>query len=81
MNAASPARILTQDMTRQVLRKALERKPFRRFSVRLTDGELVRIKSDHSAAVHPKGETMVIFEDDGSYRIVDIALITKLQAA
>jgi hypothetical protein len=68
-------------MTRQVLRKAMERRPFRRFSVRLTDGEFVPIKSDHSAAVHPKGETMVIFEEDGSYRIIDIALITELQTA
>jgi len=55
-------------------------KPFRRFSV-FTDGSLVAIKGEHSAAVHPRGKTMVIFEEDGGYRILDIALITELQTA
>ena len=68
-------------MTRQVIQKAMTHKPFRRFSVRLSDGELVAIKGEHTAAVHPKGKTMIIFEQDGGYRIIDIALITELQTA
>ncbi len=68
-------------MTRQVIQKALAHKPFRRFSVRLTDGRLVRIKREHTAAVHPKGNTMIVFDDDGGYRIIDIALVTELQTA
>lgn len=66
-------------MTREIIRKALNQRPFRRFSVRLTDGRLVQIKGGHTAAVHPKGNTMIIFEDRGGYAIVDIALITELQ--
>ena len=66
-------------MTRQVIQKAMIQKPFRRFSVRLADGELVEIKSEHTAAVHPKGKTMIIFDEDGGYRIIDIGLITELQ--
>ena len=68
-------------MTRQVIQKAMAQKPFRQFSVRLTDGELVKIKGEHTAAVHPKGKTMIIFEEDGGYRIIDLALITELQTA
>ena len=68
-------------MTRQVIQKAMAQKPFRRFSVRLTDGELVEIKGEQTAAVHPKGKTMIIFDEDGGYRIVDIGLITELQTA
>ena len=68
-------------MTRQVIQKAITHKPFRRFSVRLTDGELVEIKGEHTAAVHPKGKTMIIFDDEGGYRVLDIGLITKLQTA
>jgi len=68
-------------MTRQVIQKAITHKPFRRFSVRLTDGELVEIKGEHTAAVHPKGKTMIIFDDEGGYRILDIGLITELQTA
>lgn len=68
-------------MTRRVIQKAMAQKPFRRFSVRLTDGRLVQIKGEHTAAVHPKADTMIIFEDDGGYRIIDISLITELQTA
>ena len=68
-------------MTRKIIQKAMTQKPFRRFSVRLTDGRLVQIKGEHTAAVHPKGDTMIIFQEDGGYRIIDIALITELQTA
>ena len=68
-------------MTRQVIQKALAQKPFRRFSVRLTDGRLVQIRREHTAAVHPKGNTMIVFDNDGGYRIIDIALVTELQTA
>jgi len=68
-------------MTRDVIEKAMSRKPFRRFSLRLTDGRLVPIKGEHRAAVHPNGDTMIIFEEKGGYSIIDIALITELRAA
>ena len=68
-------------MTRKVLQKAMTHKPFRRFAVRLTDGRLLQIKNEHTAAVHPKANTMVVFEDDGGYRIIDIALISELRTA
>ena len=68
-------------MTRAVIRKAMVQKPFRRLSVRLTDGRLVQIKTEHTAAVHRKGNTMIVFDDDGGYRIIDISLITELQTA
>jgi len=59
----------------------MTQRPFRRFSVRLTDGRLVQIKDEHTAAVHPKGNTMIVFEEKGGYRIIDIALISELQTA
>ena len=68
-------------MTRQVIRTALAQKPFRRFSVRLTDGRLVQIKREHTAAVHPKANTMIVFDDNGGCRIIDIALVAELQTA
>jgi hypothetical protein len=68
-------------MTAQVVRRALSQRPFRRFSLRLTDGRLVPIKGEHTAAVHPKGDTMIVFEDKGGYRIIDIELITELQTS
>ncbi len=78
----NPGRLVTvHTMTRQVIWKALAQRPFRRFSMRLTDGRRVQIKGEHTAAVHPKGDTMIVFDDDGGYRIIDIALVTELQTA
>jgi hypothetical protein len=68
-------------MTRRAIEKAIRQKPFRRFKVRLTDGELVEVDEEHVAALHPRGKTMIIFEADGGYRIIDISLITELQTA
>lgn len=68
-------------MTRKVIQKAIQQKPFRRFSVRLTDGELVPVTREQRAFVHPRGKTMIILEADGGYRIIDLALITELQTA
>lgn len=65
-------------MTRDMIEKALRHKPFRRFSLRLTDGRLVPVKGEHTAAVHPNANTMIVFEGKG-YRIIDIALVTELQ--
>ncbi len=68
-------------MTREAIEEALKRKPFRPFSIRLTDGQLVQVSEEHRAAIHPDVETMVIFQPGGGYRILDIPLITELQAA
>jgi len=48
-------------------------KPFRRFSVRLAAVRQKQIKGEHTAAIHPKGNTMIIFDEKGGYRIIDIA--------
>ena len=68
-------------MTREVIQRAMAQKPFRRFSIRLTDGRLVQIRDEHTAAVHPKGNTVIVLEEKGGYRIIDIGLITELQTA
>ena len=68
-------------MTREAIEEAINRKPFRPFSLRLADGQLVQVNEAYRAAVHPDVETMVIFEATGGYRILDIPLITGLQAA
>lgn len=68
-------------MTREAIEDALKRKPFRPFALRLTSGQLVQIKKEHTAAVHPFAQTMIIFETKGGYRILDIPLIVELQTA
>ena len=65
-------------MTPEAIRDAVQRRPFRPFSVRLADGSQIQIQSQDYVALHPAGKTFVIFEPDGGYRIVDIPLVTDL---
>ena len=65
-------------MTTEAIRAAVQRRPFRPFSVRLADGSEIQIQSQDYVAVHPDGNTFVVFEEAGGYRIVDIPLVTDL---
>jgi hypothetical protein len=65
-------------MTTEAIKTAVQRRPFRPFTVRLTDGSEIEIPSQDNVAVHPAGKTFVIFEPDGGYRIVDIPLVTDM---
>ncbi len=65
-------------MTTEVVKAAIQRRPFRPFSVRLADGSEIQIQSQEHVALHPTGKTFIIFEPDGGYRIVDIPLVTDL---
>lgn len=65
-------------MTTEVIKAAVQRRPFRPFSVRLADGSQIQIPGQDNAAVHPDGKTFVIFEPAGGYRIVDVPLVTDL---
>ena len=65
-------------MTTEVIRAAIQKRPFRRLTVRLADGSQIQVKSQDDVALHPAGKTFAIFEPDGGYRIVDIPLVTDL---
>jgi hypothetical protein len=65
-------------MTTEAIKTAIQRRPFRTFTVRLADGSQLQIQSQEHVALHPDGKTFVIFEPAGGYRIVDIPLVTDL---
>ena len=65
-------------MTTEAIKDAIQRRPFRPFSVRLADGAEIQIQNQDYVALHPVGKTFIIFEADGGYRIVDIPLVTDM---
>ena len=65
-------------MTTEAIKTAVQKRPFRPFSVRLADGSEIEIQSQDYVALHPDGKTFIIFELTGGYRIVDIPLVTDL---
>jgi hypothetical protein len=69
-------------MTHSEIKQAALRRPFRPFALRLTDGQLLEIDRQDRIALHPKTtKTVVVFDDAGTYRIVDVRLVTELQVA
>ena len=65
-------------MTTEVIKDAIQKRPFRPFSVRLADGSEIQVEDQDYVALHPAGKTFIIFEPNGGYRIVDIPLVTDL---
>jgi hypothetical protein len=65
-------------MTTEAIKDAIQKRPFRPFSLRLANGDEIQIQSQDYVALHPVGKTFIIFEPDGGYRIVDIPLVTDL---
>jgi hypothetical protein len=68
-------------MTIRTIQTAVGQRPFRPFTLRLANGQRIRVTDHDRVAVHPEGKTLILFERDGGYRIVDIPLIAKLQTA
>jgi hypothetical protein len=65
-------------MTTEVIKDAIQKRPFRPFSLRLANGLEIQIQEQDRVALHPDGDTFIIFEPNGGYRIVDIPLVTDL---
>lgn len=65
-------------MTSEVIKTAVQTRPFRPFIVRLANGSQFEIQSQENVAIHPDGKTFIIFEPNGGYRIVEIPLVTDL---
>jgi hypothetical protein len=68
-------------MTTEAIKTAIQREPFRPFTVRLASGLQIQVPNQAHIALHPDGKTFVIFEPAGGYRIVDIPLVTDISVS
>ena len=65
-------------MTAEAIKTAIQRQPFRPFTVRLANGLQIQVPHQEHIALHPDGKTFVIFEPAGGYRMVDVPLVTDI---
>ncbi len=65
-------------MTVQEIRKLYEARPFRPFSIHMADGHYVRVAHPEFMATAPAARTVVVYQSDGSFDIVDLLLVTAL---
>jgi len=65
-------------MTIDKVRQLYESEPFRPFSLNLADGREVVVQHPEFLAQAPSGRTIVVYQPDDSFNIVDLQLVTDL---
>lgn len=53
--------------------------PFRPFTVHLADGRQIAVRHQDYAFLSPTGRTLIVYEDDDSFQILDLMLATGVQ--
>ncbi len=60
------------------IRSALKASPFRPFTIHLADQRSFLVPHPEYAYVHPKGRFVIVTQDDGSYDLADMLLVTGI---
>ena len=66
-------------MTTEAVRRIHQAQPFQPFSIRLGDGQSLPVKHPEFLAYAPNSRTMTVYQEDGSFQIVDLLLVTGLE--
>jgi len=68
-------------MTTDQFRATLHQQPFRPFKIRMADGQAFEVVHRDFVALSPSGRTVIVFERDESYSVLDLLLMSELQVA
>lgn len=68
-------------MTKEVLREAVQRQPFRPFSLRMADGATYHVPARDFVSLSPNGRTVIVFGEENKLKILDAMLITEIETA
>jgi hypothetical protein len=65
-------------MTTEQFRATLHLQPFRSFTIRMADGRAFDVTHPDFVALSPTGRTVIVFQPDDSYSVLDLLLMTEL---
>lgn len=68
-------------MTVEQFKTTLHLQPFRPFTIRMADGRTFQVSHPDFVAQSPSGRTVIVFQPDESYSVLDLLLMTELQVA
>lgn len=68
-------------MTIEQFRNLLEAQPFQAFSIHLADRRCIPVAHREFVAQSPSGRTVIIYQPDESFNIVDLLLVTDLDVS
>ena len=66
-------------MSIQELRELRDATPFRPFSIHLADGRAIPVCHRDFVMSAPNGRTVIVYQPDSSFDIVDVMLVTSLR--
>jgi hypothetical protein len=66
-------------MTIEQLRNMHRATPFQPFTIRLADGRSFFVKHPGYLSHSPSGRTVIVHQDDDSFNILDLLLVTELE--
>ncbi|HYJ15843.1 MAG TPA: hypothetical protein VE170_10155 [Candidatus Limnocylindria bacterium] len=68
-------------MTSEQFKSTLRLQPFPQFTIRMADGRTFDVSHPDFVAQSPSGRTVIVFQPDESYSVLDLLLMTELQVA
>jgi hypothetical protein len=66
-------------MTIDQIRTLYEAEPFRPFTIHLTEGREIPVMHREFMAAAPNGRTVIVYQSDDSFSIVDLLLVTDVE--
>ena len=67
-------------MTIDQLRTFYDAQPFQPFTMHLADGREILVRSREFMASAPSGRTVIVYQPDDSWNVVDLLLVTDIEA-
>ncbi len=67
-------------MTIAEVRKFYDMQPFRPFIFHLADGNSIPVKSREFMASAPNGRTVIVYQPNSTWDVIDLLLVTRLEA-
>jgi len=68
-------------MTTEQFRATLHQQPFRPFTIRMADGRAFEVAHRDFVAMSPSGRTVIVYESEENYSILDLLLMSELQVS
>jgi hypothetical protein len=65
-------------MHHEELRKLLRAQPFQAFTIHLPEGRHVQVVHHDFAVLAPNGRTLLAYEPDSSFHMIDVLLISSI---
>ena len=66
-------------MTIEQVRRLYDLQPFRPFTMHLADGRELAVRHREFVALSPSGRTVIVYQPDDSFNVVDVFLVTDLE--